>query len=196
MESGKEEESLFLAQALLRSAPDYLEARQLARQAAQALFSKRKQKAPAILFIKIKACLVMLQAQLLMRKKDFPKALILLEQLLGELPSFVPAHHLIAKVALKSTPSHCELALQALEEMVSLQPKNISFHLELARAALLSEPSGTAWQPRRAIEAYQHILSINPHHLEARAGLKNAEALFFIKEDGWSSAKTYRDVLR
>ncbi len=196
LESGKAKESLFLMQSLLRTAPNFLEARQLARQAARIVFSQKKEHLPRLLVTKTKALLMILRVQFLIRKKDFLKSLVLLEKILGELPDFVLAHRLMAQVALKTTPPLPELALFAWEEVVVLQPKNISFHLELARVALLSEAHGGPCQAPRALQAYEHILSLDPHHLETKAGLKNAEALFFMKQDGWSSAATYRDVLR
>lgn len=193
--SKKEEAALTLAQALLRIHPASLEARKLARQAAEVLYSRKKKTTLKIFLEKKRAFFLLIKIKSKIQKKEHAEALIALEKLLGDMPELLVAHRLMARVALALNPPLYDLALLEMEEVVKRAPQNLSFCLELARVALLVEPHEGALHPARALEIYQHILAIDPHHLEAQAGIKNASALLSIKQNGWNKAHDYRDLL-
>ncbi|MBX9742939.1 MAG: hypothetical protein K2W99_05330 [Chthoniobacterales bacterium] len=177
---GKEETALLLAQALLRSAPSFLEARGLARQAAQMLSVRQKKNKWRMFLAKGRGIFLLGKIKILMSKKEYPTALIVLEKLAGLLPDWLIVHRWMAKVALQSTPPLYELGLFAMEEVVKLAPNNIAAHLELARSALLSLPHAKP-NLSRALEAYQAVLAINSDHFEAQVGMKNMLALMSIQ---------------
>lgn len=179
---GKEETALFLAQGLLRTAPSLLEARQVARQAVSLLETQQKEKFFKKILKKGKGIFLLGKIKLLMIKKEPLAALVVLEKLIELKPHWLIAHRWMAQVALQNNPPLHDLALFSMEESVKLAPHNKAAHLELAREALYSKPYGKT-NPTRALEAYQAVLSIDPNHLEAKTGMKNALAVMALQDE-------------
>lgn len=179
---GKDETALLLAQALLQSAPSYLEARQLARVAAAKCRIREKENKLTAFLKKWRAFFLLGKARFAMTKKNHPAALVILEKLVELTPTWLVTHRWMAQAALQHMPPLHDLALFAREEMLKIAPNNIAIHLELARSALLPKPDRKP-NPIRALQAYHAILAINPDHLEAQAGMKNALAVMAIQNE-------------
>ncbi|KAB2643725.1 MAG: hypothetical protein DVB29_04820 [Verrucomicrobia bacterium] len=174
-------DALFLAQCLLRSAPEFLEARKLTRKIAIMMYEGKS----FTVFEKIKRFLrcniVRGTVVLLIKRKRLEKALLSLEYFLATAPFEQSANLLMASVAKRWNPPLLPLALFALETALKINQEKIELHLEIARVALLLDENKTPWNPERAIMAYQQVLSLQPDHLEARQGLKNACAFLSMR---------------
>jgi hypothetical protein len=195
-------DALFLAQSLLRSAPEFLEARRLARNIAMRMCEEKS----FSVFEKIKRYLQLMVLRgtiaFLIKRKHLDKALLTLEYFLATAPFEESANRLMATVAERWNPPLLPLALFALETALirifhtgsrrlatnqheisglTINHETIELHLEIARVALLFNESGVSWNPERALTAYQQVLSHDPHHLEARQGLKNTLALLSMR---------------
>jgi tetratricopeptide (TPR) repeat protein len=179
------EDAIFLAQCLLRSTPEFLEARKLARQAAIILVQKKERCFFEKMKIVLHRQLVRAKVLLMMKQQRVAEALVVLENFLATAPHDLTAHLLMATVAEHWTPPLLSLALFSLETALVSNRDHLKLPLEIARVALLPNESMVSWNPERAIEAYQQVLSGDPHHLEARQGLKNASALLSMKHDAW-----------
>ena len=185
MEKGKEGNALFFAQCLLRSAPEFLAARKLAREAARAVCATRSHGLFKKIQHKIQTLLLLQKATLLMKRHDLPGALMILERILETVPDDLLANRMMVSVALQWLPPCYALALFAMETAAKTRPDDLSLQLELAALCLRPDATGESWNPERAMEAYHHILSREPHHLAARQGLNNASALLSIKNGDW-----------
>jgi tetratricopeptide (TPR) repeat protein len=183
---------LFLTNALLRSAPEFLEARKLARQAAMAV-SERTQKnffttaqlASQRLFLRVRVAI-------LVQKKQYSRAILVLENFLAIKPCDLTANRLMATVAVSWNQALLPLALFALETAVINHENLIPLHLDIAKVSLLCHQNGFSKTLERSITAYQEVLHIDPYHLEARQGLKNASALLSMHDDSWKISLTYQ----
>lgn len=181
MEDCAYSDALFLAQSLLRSAPEFLEARRLARNIAMMMHEEKS----FSVFEKIKRYLQLMVLRgtvaFLIKRKHLDKALLTLEYFLATAPLEESANRLMATVAERWNPPLLPLAIFALETALTINYEKIELHLEIARVALLFNESGVSWNPERALIAYQEVLSHDPHHLEARQGLKNMLALLSMR---------------
>lgn len=181
-------------QLLLQSEPEFFEARVLGRQIALKKIPGRDH-----LFIalrnKVKVFFILRRVKTFTKKENITEALIALELLLIELPKEIAAHRLMVKVAMKYKPPLREVALLSLEILVKENPSNVLRLLELGAFCLKNDEEGFAWNPARALEAYRAVLVINPHDLQAIQGSKNASALLSMKNDGWESAESYRELI-
>jgi tetratricopeptide (TPR) repeat protein len=176
---------LLLAHYLLRSVPEFLELRQLARQAAQALRATRKQNFFEKIQTQFQRAITVRKGKMLFKKQKAEEALLLLELFLGKEPNDVAANELMAEVALSWKPPLYSVALFAIETALAADPKEIRLYIKIAELSLQPEETGEPWNPERAIEAYRSILLQKPNHLVAMQGLKNASALFSMKHDAW-----------
>ncbi|MFZ4116034.1 MAG: hypothetical protein ACOYK6_04835 [Chthoniobacterales bacterium] len=178
---------IFLAQCLLRSAPALLQARKLARNAAILLFPKKEKRFFKTFRVVLQRQLVRVRVALMIKQQHLAEALLVLENFLAIAPRDLIANRLMVTVAEHWTPPLCSLALFSLETALVDHRHMQALHLEIARVALFPDEQGVAWNPERAIEAYQQVLSEDPHHLGARQGLKNALALLSMRNDSWGA---------
>lgn len=178
-------DGLFLMQCLLRSVPEFLEARRVARQVAKIIIQK---KPPGFLkkaTINVQGLFMRVKVSMLIKKQKLAEALVVLENFLEKSPHDLVANRLMAFVAQRSNPPLLSLAIFSLETALVASRENVRLYLELATVALLPDETGTSWNPEQAIMTYQQILSLDPNHLEARQGIKNASALLSMKNDSW-----------
>ena len=188
MERGQKSSTLFLAQCLLRSAPEFLPARKLAREAAHALEAAKTHGFLKKVQIKVQTMILLQRAKILMKRHDLTGALVILEAILGIVPYNFAANRMMVDVALQLQSPWYALALFAMETLVQTRSHDLSLQLELASLCLLPDAIGESWNPARAIDAYHHVLSRAPHHLAARQGLNNASALLSLKNGDWKTA--------
>lgn len=179
MEDHSFSDVLFLVHSLLRSAPEFLAARRLARKAALRLVRAKKKQVLRSLF---RSFVVRVTVAIMRKQKRYNEALVALERFLAVAPDDLHAHRLMATIAEQSDPPLLSLALFALETALVIHTSSIPLHLEIARVSLLVNQHKCPWNLPRAIEAYQQLLALAPHHLEARQGLKNASALLSMQE--------------
>ncbi len=176
------EDALFFSHALLRSAPDFLEARVLARRVARIVTGSKE----VSFFRKIKLLLqrqlVKIKVLLLLGQQRPAAALMVLEDFLSKAPGDPCLNEWMGRIAAASSPPSPSLALFALEAALLEYPQKKKLHFQIARVALLPDEYGQAWNLERAIEAYQAILTQDPHAWEAKQGLKNTLALLSMKK--------------
>ena len=172
-----------LLQNVLRSHPDFLLARQLARKAAIARFSGRK---GVLGGLSSASSAIKLQSQV---RKDPVGSLDAMEKLLEADPFSAPANQLLKEAA--TAAKMPDLALFALETIVAGNPKDTRTMHELAKLYMENE------QPSKAGNLYSKILEINPNDLSAAKGSKDAAAAASMQKGGWDREEaTYRDLIR
>jgi tetratricopeptide (TPR) repeat protein len=173
-----------LLQALLKSHPDFLLARQLARKAAIARSGGKKGVLGSLSGASISS--IRLQSQ---TKKDPVAAFVAIEKILESDPYSPPANQLLKEAALSAKMP--ELALFALETIVAGNPKDTKTMHELARLYMQND------QPAKAVHVYGKILEIHPNDLAAVKGSKDAAAAESMQRGGWDREEsTYRDLIR
>ena len=185
---------LFLTNALLRSIPEFLEARKLARQAAMAISDGTPKNFFAIAQLASKRLFVRARVAILVQKKQYSRAILVLENFLAITPCDLTANRLMATVAASWNQALLPVALFALETALWNHPSSISLHLDIARVALLCHQNGVSQALERSITAYQEALHVDPYHLEARQGLKNASALLSMHDDSWKKSLTGQEA--
>ena len=192
---GRYASALSWIQFLLQSEPEFLEARVMAREIAQhqACTTKRNVFSRCVKRVR---CFIALKKIKALAKRDIPGAIIALESLLGKAPKDMAAHHAMVELAMQWKPPLRAVALLSLEAVIKVQPKSSLHQLKLASFCLRRDDTGKAWNPERALDAYQAVLTIDQHHLIAMQGVKNATALLSIQEGGWDRAESYRDLER
>lgn len=170
-----------LLQPVLKSHPEFLDGRRLAR---QAQIAKTGGKKPLISTASIAA--MKLQGQV---KKDPTAALEAIEKALDAEPRNAQLNQLLkdAAIALKMP----ETAAFALETILDGAPKDIKLLHELASFQM---ESGA---PDKAQKLYQRILAISPNDLAAIKGSKDAAAANSMQKGGWDKEETsYRDLIK
>jgi tetratricopeptide (TPR) repeat protein len=173
-----------LLQTLLKSHPDFLLARQLARKAAVARTGGKKGVLSGLSSASFSS--IRLQSQ---AKKDPVGALASIEKILESDPYNPQANQLLKEAALAAAMP--ELALFALETIVAGHPKDTKTMHELAK---LYMENG---QPGKAGQIYGKILEIYPNDLAAVKGGKDAAAADSMQKGGWDREEsTYRDLIR
>ena len=173
-----------LLQAVLKSHPEFLLARQLARKAAVAKFGGRKGVLGSLSGASFSS--MKLQSQV---KKDPVAAFDAIEKMLETDPYSPQANQLLKEAALGAKMP--EVALFALETIVGGHPKDTKTMHELAKLYMENE------RPAKAGDVYGRILEINPNDLSAVKGGKDAAAAASMQEGGWDREEaTYRDLIK
>lgn len=174
---------LQLVPPILKVAPNFLPARQLARKAAAALQSGKK-----TLFGMSGGSLAALKLAPQV-KKDPAAALVAIEEELADDPHSPQLNGLLKEAALALNMP--ETAAFALETILEGNPKDTKTLHELAQLHMQYD------QPEKAAEVFNKILEINPSDLIAAKGAKDAAARITIQKGGWDSEQTtYRELIR
>lgn len=173
-----------LLQVVLRSHPEFLLARQLARKAAVAKSAGKK----GMLGGLSSASFSTMKVQSLV-KKDPLAALDAVEKILEGDPYNAQVNQLLKDAALAANLP--EVALFALETIVEGNPKDTKTMHELAKLYIANE------LPTKAVDVYGKILAITPNDLAAVKGGKDASAAASMQRGGWEREETtYRDLIR
>jgi len=176
--------TLQLLQPILKSHPDFLSGRQLARKAAIANTSGKRSLLSS--FSGSSLGTIKIQSQL---KKDPLAAIEAIEKLLESDPQGTSLNLLLRDAAMSANLP--EVATFALETALDASPKDLKLMHELARHGL------QYGDPARAAEIYLQITAINPSDLTAVKGSKDAEAAASMKKGGWEKEETtYRDLIK
>ncbi|MFI0348415.1 MAG: hypothetical protein ACH346_06600 [Chthoniobacterales bacterium] len=182
--------ALSWAQLLLQSKPEFFEARVLARQAAQYQLKVMSCNLLERYKIKFYSFIALKKIKRLIKKESFFQAMIALESLLGKAPQNIAAHHVMVELAMQWKPPLQDVAFLSLETLVQADLGNSKKHIALAAFCLKRDETGKAWNPARALNAYEAVLGMDPYHLTAIQGIKNATALLSMQQNGWD-----RDLL-
>jgi tetratricopeptide (TPR) repeat protein len=173
-----------LLQVVLKSYPEFLLARQLARKAAVAKSAGKK----GILGGISSASFSTMKVQSLV-KKDPVAAMDAVEKILESEPHNPQANQLLKEAALGAKMP--EVAVFALETIIQGNPKDTKTMHELAKLYL------TCGEPTKAVDVYGKILDVTPNDLAAVKGGKDAAAAASMQRGGWEKEETtYRDLIR
>lgn len=173
-----------LLQGVLKSHPEFLLARQLARKAAVAKSAGKKSafggiSASGFGGMKIQGML----------KKDPVGALDAIEKTLESDPYSPTNNQLLKDAALAANLP--DVAVFALETIVEGNPKDTKTMHELAKLYI------STGNPAKAVDVYGKILVIAPNDLTAVKGGKDAAAAASMQKGGWEKEETtYRDLIR
>jgi tetratricopeptide (TPR) repeat protein len=173
-----------LLQVVLKSHPEFLLARQLARKAAVAKFGGRRGVLGSLSGASFSS--MKLQSQV---RKDPVAAFDAIEKMLETDPYSPQANQLLKEAALGAKMP--EVALFALETIIGGHPRDTKTMHELAKLYMENE------RPAKAGDVYGRILEINPNDLSAVKGGKDAAAAASMQEGGWDREEaTYRDLIK
>ncbi len=173
-----------LLQVVLKTCPDFLLARQLARKAAVAKSAGKK----GVFGGMSSASFSTMKVQSLV-KKDPAAAMDAVEKILENEPYNPQANHLLKEASLGAQMP--EVAIFALETIIDGNPKDTKTMHELAKLYL------TCGLPTKAVDVYGKILDIAPNDLAAVKGGKDASAAASMQRGGWEKEETtYRDLIR
>ena len=170
-----------LLQTILKSCPEFLAGRQLARKAALAKTGGKKS-----LFSTASFSAMKIQSQI---KKDPLGAIDALEKSLETEPNSSQLNLILRDAALAANLP--EVAAFALETILESSPKDVKTLHELAKH---HQQFGN---PQKAVDTYQRIIEIIPNDLAAIKGLKDASASASMQSGGWEKQETtYRDLIK
>ena len=170
-----------LLQTILKSCPDFLAGRQLARKAALSKTGGKKS-----LFSTASFSAMKIQAQI---KKDPLEAMDAIEKCLETEPNNPQLNQTLREAALAANLP--EVAAFALETILETLPKDTKTLHELAKHQM------QFGQPDKAVETYQRIVEIIPNDIAAIKGMKDASASASMQSGGWEKEETtYRDLIK
>lgn len=170
-----------LLQTILKSCPEFLAGRQLARKAAMAKTGGKKS-----LFSTASFSAMKIQAQI---KKDPLGAIEALEKCLETEPNNPQLNQILKEAALEAKLP--EVAAFALETILESSPKDVKTLHELAKHHL------QFGNPQKSVDLYQKIVEITPNDMAAIKGLKDASASASMQSGGWEKEETtYRDLIK
>ncbi|PTX99763.1 hypothetical protein DB346_18265 [Verrucomicrobia bacterium LW23] len=176
---------LNLGQTILKSEPEFLEARQRNRAASIQQFKTLSTFAKPI--EQMKASRTASKASSAVKKAP-AEALVYAEEALAIDPFCSSANTAQAEAAIAlSMP---EIAALAYETMRENKPKDTKLMHQLAQTYMLMDDG------QRASKVYEAILQIDPRDGEALSGMKNATALAASTAGGWRNASDYRDLIQ
>ncbi len=174
--------AIALLQAVLKEAPEFLDGRKMLRRA-QILSHHGKKN----LFGGFSSLALLGKGPQLL-KKDPKAALDLAEETLASDPLNSAANHLLKDAALAL--DQFELAVFALQTLADTNPKETKAWTEIGELYMAHG------QPDKALEAFNRVLQMNPHDMEANKRAKDAAAANTMKAGGWNTAKDYRDLIK
>jgi len=173
-----------LLQPLLKSHPEFLAGRQLARRAAIAKNAGKKSMLGGL----SSASFGTMKVQGLI-KKDPAAAMDAAEKILEADPHSPQVNQLLREAALAANLP--EVAAFALETIIDGAPRDTKTMHELARHHLANGA------PQKAVEIYNRITEIAPNDLAAFKGGKDASAASSMLKGGWEREDTtYRDLIK
>jgi tetratricopeptide (TPR) repeat protein len=182
-----------ICQGILKTLPDFLDGRKMARKAA---FEKAKTVKKSFFSLGGGTSIGLMKASGLLKKGDLKALLPSLEEILADDPGNVQANTLLCEAALKWDPPMKELALFSFETILEANPRDKE---QLNRFAAFCMERNSAGQPRdpaRAVDLYDRILAIAPNDLAALKGSKDAAAARSVSQGGWEVADSYRDLIK
>ncbi|MCX6966755.1 MAG: tetratricopeptide repeat protein [Verrucomicrobia bacterium] len=170
-----------LLQAVLKEAPEFLEARKLLRRSEINLTKGKKN------FFGGLSTLALKGPQLL-KKGEPMAALELAEKSLESDPFNSTANHLLKDAAMAL--GQFETAVFALQTLIEGDPKDTKVLSELGE---LYFGHGDA---DKALAIFNKVLEISPNDMLANKRAKDAAAANTMKAGGWDTAKDYRDLIK
>lgn len=182
-----------LCQGILRSLPDFLDGRKLARRAA---FEKAKTAKKSFFSFGSGASFQLRKASGLLKKADLAGLLPLLEEILADDPANVEANSLLCDAALQWDPPMSELAEFTFDTILEANPKDKEQLRRFASFCMERNAEGEPRDPARAMEIYDRILAIAPNDIAAIKGSKDASAAASVQKGRWDKADSYRDLIK
>ena len=183
-----------ICQSLLLLAPDFLDARKLARRAA--IEKSKGAKKGFFSGLGGGSQIALMKASSLLRKNDLVSLLPALEEVLEEEPYNIQANSLLQEAALKWEPPLPELAYFAFETILEGHPRDKEQLMKFAAFCMERDAQDSPRDPGRAVEIYGTILALDPNDLFALKGSKDAAAANSVQQGGWAVADSYRDLIK
>lgn len=183
-----------ICQSLLQMAPDFLDARKLARHAA----TEKAKGAKKGFFAGLggSSQISLMKASSMLKKNDLAALLVALEEILADDPDNVQANTLLQEAAMKWVPPMVELAVFAFETLIEIDPKDKNQLFRYADFCLEKGSNGLARNPTRAVEIFNRLLTLDPNDINAVKGSKDAAAAQSVQQGGWEVAESYRDLIK
>jgi len=174
--------AISLLQNILKEVPGFLDGRKMLRSAA---IAQKDGKKGSSLFGSLSSVSLRGGATL---KKDPLAAMDMAERILDSDPFNPAANHLLKEAAIAAGLP--EIAVFAMETLSKGNPKDIKVLHELGELYF------TADQPDLALQIFNRITEINPGDLTALKRAKDTAANLTMKQGGWETAKSYRDLIK
>ena len=174
--------AISLLQNVLKEVPGFLDGRKMLRSAAIAQSSGKK---GSSLFSGLSSVSLRGGGNV---KKDPVAAMDQAERLLDSDPFNPAANHLLKEAAMAA--DMVETAIFALETISKGNPKDTKVLHELGELYLANDKT------ELALEVFNRIASINPGDLVALKRAKDTAAQQTLKQGGWETAKSYRDLIK
>ena len=174
--------AISLLQNILKEVPGFLDGRKMLRAAA---IAQKDGKKGSSLFGSLSSVSLRGGATL---KKDPIAAMDMAERILDSDPFNPAANHLLKEAAIAAGLP--EIAVFAMETLSRGNPKDIKVLHELGELYF------TADQPDLALQIFNRITEINPGDLTALKRAKDTAANLTMKQGGWETAKSYRDLIK
>ncbi len=174
--------AISLLQNILKEAPTFLDGRKMLRSAAIAQNSGKKGSG---LFSSLSSVSLRSAGNV---KKDPLAAMDQAERMLDSDPFNLGANTLLKEAAMAAGMP--ETAIFALETLVKGSPKDTKVLHELGELYLASDKT------ELALEIFNRIAEINPSDLMALKRAKDTAAHQTLKQGGWETAKSYRDLIK
>ena len=175
--------AISLVQGILKQEPEFLTGRQLLRRAEIARCQGRKK--AAFGFSKSVISIMKAQREL---KKDPKRAVEMIEKVLEDEPYNRQANLVLKRAAVAA--GWPEISVFALQTLLEEKPGDTRILHELGR---LFHEMGDS---EKESEVYSRITKIDPADAEACRLGKDASACASMKSGGWTSAESYRDLIR
>ncbi len=174
--------AISLLQNVLKEAPAFLDGRRMLRAAAVAQTDGKRGSG---LMSSLSSVSLRSGANV---KKDPAAAMDQAERLLDSDPYNVAANTMLKEAAMAA--GLVETAIFALETISKGSPKDTKVLHELGDLYLASENT------EKALEIFNRIAEINPSDLTALKRAKDTAAQQTLKQGGWETAKSYRDLIK
>ena len=174
--------AISLLQNVLKEAPGFLDGRKMLRSAA---IAQKDGKKGSSLFGSLSS--VNLRGGAIL-KKDPLAAMDMAERILDSDPFNPAANHLLKEAAIAAGMS--EIAVFALETLSKGNPKDVKVLHELGDLYFSAD------KPDLALQIFNRISEINPGDLAALKRAKDTAAHLTMKQGGWETAKSYRDLIK
>ncbi len=134
-----------------------------------------------------KAAPALTKAKMMISKNPM-EAMIMGEEILSTDPKNEQALLILAEAA--ESANYPETAVQTLEYYIKVNPRDTKTQHWLGRTYYL------AGQYAKALDVYERLLQVNPNDFDAQRGIKDATAHGAMESGGWSTAGSYRDVIK